>query len=111
MEKGVDHDVADEADTCGVDSLAYQVGLGVAFRGVEQVCHLISQDAIDFFRHLAVVTAKTCLDMNYGNPLLDPDQGAGQGRVHISDNQHAGRPMLIDDRFEAPHDFSRLNRM
>ena len=63
VEKGIDHDVADEADTCGVDPFADQVGLGAALCRVEAVGDLIGQDAVDFFRHLAVVAAQPGLDM------------------------------------------------
>ena len=111
MQEGVDHDIADETDTFGIDAFAHQIGFGAALSRVEQVRHLIGQDAVDFFRHLAIVAAQSRLDMDDGNPFLDADQGAGQGRVYIAHHQHAGWLVQVDYRFEAPHDFCRLNRM
>lgn len=78
-EQGVDHDVADEADSLGRDALALQIGRCVPLGGVEAIGDLVGEDAVDFFRHGPVETAQTCFHMHGGYAALDGDETARQG--------------------------------
>ena len=49
-----------------------------------QICQTICNQAIYFFRHPAVETALTCLDMSERNVQFAGNQSSSQGGVGIS---------------------------
>ena len=110
-QQGVDHDITDKADALGGNAFVLQVRGSAAFRGVQTVGYLVGEHPVDFFRHASVVAAQAGLDMHDGDTLFDANQGAGEGRVHVANDQNARRFFLIDNRLEASHYFRRLYRM
>src|SRR5690606_10735048 len=107
--QGVDHDVADELDACRIDAFAHQVVAALALGEEQQVGHLVGQDAVDLFRHVAVIAAQAGFDVDHRDAFLYRHQGAGQGRVDVAYHQHRGRADLVDGGFEQPHDLGGLD--
>jgi hypothetical protein len=110
-QQGIDHHVADKTHAFLGDPFARQVGLGAALGGIQAVGDLVGEDAVDLLRHRPVVAAQAGFDMHHRHFLLGADQRTGQRRIHVADDQHAGRPLCIDYRLETPHHFRGLHRV
>jgi hypothetical protein len=107
-EQRVDHHIADEVDPLPGDPFRLQVLIGGPLGGEEKIRELIGEDAVDLFRHGAVVTAETGLHVRDGDAPLRRHQGAGEGGVHIADDQHPIGGFLRQRRIEGEHDPSCL---
>ena len=82
--------------------------MAVRMRGVRAG---ICQDAINLFRHGAVVAAEAGLDMDNRYIFLRCHQGTGNGGIDIADYQHGRGLFLIEYRLKSPHDLGCLNGM
>ncbi len=87
-QQGVDHDVADEDDAGGIDTLVAQVGVGAAIGGEEDVGEGIGAQAVEFLGHVAVPRTQAGLHVGHGDAELLRRQCAGQGGVDVAHHQH-----------------------
>ena len=59
----INHDIANQTDTIRGDSFRQQVLIGILRGREEQVCDLICQESINFFRHRTIPTAQAGFDV------------------------------------------------
>ena len=86
--KGVDHGVPDEFDALVRDPLGDEVVARVAARREEEGRQVIAEAAVDLLRHEEVVAAEAGLDVGDRVVLLRGDEGAGERRVDVADDDH-----------------------
>ena len=99
VEQRIVHHVSHLVDS-GHDPLAAQVLHRAVGRAEQQRGEMISNHAIDFFRHGAVVASQPGLDVGHGNPQLAGRQAPGQRGIRVTVHQHEIRPFLLYHRFE-----------
>ena len=107
----IDHHVADEVHSLRRDALPEKIVQRTALRRIQQVSDLIGQDPIHFFRHGAIETTQSRLDVSHRNTLLDGDEAARQRRVDVADDKDAAGVELIEHGLESLHDVGGLARV
>jgi hypothetical protein len=110
-EQRVDHRVADEIHAVGRDSFGLKVLVAVAARGEEVRRQMIGQPAVDLLGHPGIEAAQAGLDVRDRVVLLDRDERAGQGGVHVADDEDHGGPDRVQFTLELGHDPGRLRRV
>jgi hypothetical protein len=90
------------------DALALEVVHARALGDEEHVGDRVGQDAVDLLRHGAVEAAQAGLDVHQRHLELGRHQPAGDGRVHVADDEHGVRPLFQHDRLETLHDHRGL---
>ena len=74
-----------------VDAFPREVVVRGALGRVQEVRDLVGQHAVDLFGHRSVEAAQSRFDVHDRHALLHRDQRAGERRVDVADDQHAGR--------------------
>jgi len=76
--EGINHHITHSMNLGRSNPFTTKILVSIGRRSEEQIGKLVSDQAIDFFRHAAVARAETCLDM----PNLHLKFGANQSRSH-----------------------------
>ena len=103
-EQRVDHGVAHEFDAIVRDPLMEEVLPCVPARREEERRQVIAETPVDLLRHVEVVAAKAGLDVGDRVVLLRGDEGAGEGRVDVADDDHDRGVETAELRLERGHD-------
>lgn len=105
----VDHDVADLANLGFGSAFTAEVFVAVLGWGEKDIREGVGDETVEFLWHAAVEAAQTSLDVGDGNAELGGDQGAGDGGIHISDDDDPIRFFTQADGFESEHDVGGLH--
>ena len=92
-----------------IDAFAREILVGRTLGRIEQVRDLIGQHAVDLFRHRTVEAPQSRFDVRHRDSLFHRNQGAGQRRVDVADDDDAGWPVGVEHRLEATHYFGGLH--
>ena len=103
LEERVDHDVPDEVDLLGRNSLALQVVVGVGGRSEQVIGDRVRDEAIDLLRHRTVEAPQTGLDMDHWDAQLHRGQGSGHRGVRVTNDQDEVAFRRLQDLFELHH--------
>ena len=97
--RDVDHDVADHVDAGG-DALGGEVRDGRVGRAEAQVGEDVDHHPVQLLRHAPVERAQARLDVADRHVLLRGDEGARQGRVRVTVDEHGVRGLVSEHRLE-----------
>jgi len=87
MSKRIDHDVANEIDRFAGTAFLEEMADGVFFGDEEIVGEGIGEDAINFFGHGTVKTAKTGFDVGNWNAEFHGGEGDGDSGIDVADDE------------------------
>ncbi len=111
LQERIDHHIAGELDALRGYAFARQVGFRCALGRVQAVRDLVGEHPVDLFGHATIEAAQPGFDVHDANRLLGRDETAGEGRVHIADDDHARRTQPVEHRLESLHDLGCLHRV
>ena len=111
IEHVVDHHMTDVVHRLRTLALAQQVLLAAGLGDEEPVGDRIGHEAVDLLGHRHVATAQPGLDVSHRNAELLRDDGAGERRVHVADDDHRSGAIGLAQFFERHHHFRGLLRV
>ena len=104
LQQRVDHDVAGEMDLRWVHSFALEILIGIAACREKNGSQRVGDEAIDLFRHRAIETAESGLDVRHGNEKLRRDNRTRHRGIDVAHHDHQVRFLPQTDLLELHHD-------
>lgn len=108
MAERINHDVSDEINGFARTAFFEEMLDGVFFGDEKIVGESVGENAIDFFGHGAVETAKAGLDMGDGNAEFYGGERNGDGGVDIADDEDEIGLAFKENGLDAFEDFGGL---
>ena len=104
----VNHHVADEHDSLGIDSRTREIGDARRLRDEEPVGQGVGDDAVQLLGHRAVETPQSRFNMREGQAEFRRHERRRHGRRHVADHDNPIRAQIEQHRLQSPQDFGRL---